>query len=61
MKRDDNESKSIRPQYKGNSPLALETKNMLKKIPSPTKTGKQLVFEKEKKASNLLDESQLHD
>ena len=31
MKRDDNDSKSLKTQYKGGSPLALETKNMLKK------------------------------
>ena len=36
MKRDDNDSKrSKNANYKGGSPLALETKNMLKKAPKP--------------------------
>ena len=61
MKRDDNDSKSLKTQYKGGSPLALETKNMLKKAPKPIRTGKQLVFEKENSGDSLLDESQLHD
>ena len=61
MKQDDNDSKSLKTQYKGGSPLALETKNMLKKVPKPPRTEKQLVFEEEKKGNNLLDESQLHD
>jgi len=61
MKNDDNESKSLKTQYKGGSPLALETKNMLKKAPKPIRTEKQLVFEKENKGDSLLDESQLHE
>ena len=59
MKNDDNESNSIRPKFKGGSPLAMETKNMLRKAPGPLKTGKQLVFEEEKNGNSLLDESQL--
>ena len=59
MKNDDNESSRIRPKFKGGSPLALETKNMLKKIPRPPKTEKQLVFEKKNNKKDLLDESQL--
>ena len=59
MKNDDNESNSIRPKFKGGSPLAMETKNMLRKAPGPLKTGKQLVFEEEKNGNGLLDESQL--
>ena len=61
MKKDYNDSKGLKPNFKGGSPLALETKNMLKKVPRPPKTGKQLVFEKENKGDSLLDESQLHD
>jgi len=61
MKKDYNDSKGLKSNFKGGSPLALETKQMLKKIPRPPKTEKQLVFEKENKGDNLLDESQLHD
>ncbi len=61
MKKDYNDSKGVKSNFKGGSPLALETKNMLKKAPKPPKTEKQLVFEKDKKGDKLLDESQLHD
>jgi len=57
---DKNESDSIKPTYKGGSPLALEAKttyyqnrDMLKKIPI---NRKQLVFEQDE---SLLDESNL--
>jgi len=60
MKGKENESDSIRPSYKGGSPLALEAKTaylqnkeMLKKLPV---NRKQLVFEQD---SSLLDESNL--
>ena len=60
MKGKENESDSIRPSYKGGSPLALETKtvylqnkDLLKKIPV---SRKQLVFEQE---DSLLNENQL--
>ena len=60
MKGDENESDSIRPTYKGGSPLALEArttylqnKDMLKKIPLNLK---QLVFEQDE---SLLDEGNL--
>ena len=60
MKGDENESDSIRPTYKGGSPLALEArtaylqnKDMLKKI---SVNRKQLVFEQE---NSLLDENNL--
>ena len=60
MKGDENESDSIRPTYKGGSPLALEAKtaylqnkDMLKKIPL---NRKQLVFEQDE---SLLDEGNL--
>jgi len=60
MKGKENESNSIKPTYKGGSPLALEAKtaylqnkDMLKKIPV---NRKQLVFEQDE---SLLDENQL--
>ena len=60
MKGKENESDSIRPTYKGGSPLALEArttylqnKDMLKRIPL---NRKQLVFEQDE---SLLDESNL--
>ena len=60
MKGKENESSSIKPTYKGGSPLALEAKTtylqnreMLKKIPV---NRKQLVFEQDE---SLLDEKQL--
>jgi hypothetical protein len=60
MKGKENESSSIKPTYKGGSPLALEakttylqSKEMLKKIPV---NRKQLVFEQDE---SLLDEDQL--
>ena len=60
MKGTENESSSIKPSYKGNSPLALEAKttylqnkDMLKKIPV---NRKQLVFEQDE---SLLDEGNL--
>jgi hypothetical protein len=59
MKNDDNESNSIKPKFKGGSPLALETKTMLEKAPRPPRTEKQLVFEQNKQGESLLDENQL--
>ena len=60
MKGKENESNSIKPSYKGGSPLALEAKtvyfqnkDMLKKIPI---NRKQLVFEQDE---SLLDENNL--
>ena len=60
MKGEENESDSVRPSYKGGSPLALEAKtaylqnkDMLKKIPI---NRKQLVFEQDE---SLLNESNL--
>jgi hypothetical protein len=52
---------SLKTSFKGGSPLALETKNMLKKAPGPKRSGKKLVFESDKKENKLLDESQLHE
>jgi hypothetical protein len=59
MKNDDNESSRLKPKFKGGSPLAMEQREMLKKVPGPHRTGKQLVFEQEKKGNDLLDENQL--
>ena len=60
MKGVENESDSIKPTYKGGSPLALEAKtaylqnkDMLKKIPI---NRKQLVFEQDE---SLLNENNL--
>ena len=64
-KKDNDVSHSIRPQYKGGSPLALENKplssvqsDMLKNIPI---SKKQLVFEANKQKESLLDEKQICD
>ena len=63
MRKDNDASDSIKPKYKGGSPLALETKNlsksqeeMLNKIP---KKKKQMIFEKDKKETSLLDDKQI--
>ena len=60
MKKDDNESDSIRPQYKGGSPLALEAKQVFLKnktlIESLVKT---ISPEKSTLGDSLLDESRL--
>jgi hypothetical protein len=65
MKKDNDASDSIRPQYKGGSPLALENKplstsqeDMLSKIPI---SKKQLVFEADKQKESLLDEKQIRE
>jgi len=47
MKKDDNESDSMRPQYKGGSPLALESKT------------RSLLESLQKRKESLLDESQI--
>jgi len=65
MKKDNDASDSIKPQYKGGSPLALENKplsntqsDMLKKIPI---NRKQLVFEADNNKESLLDENQIRE
>jgi len=65
MKKDNDSSDSIKPQYKGGSPLALENKplsvaqeDMLSKIPI---SKKQLVYEADKKKESLLDENQIRE
>jgi len=59
------ESDSIRPSYKGGSPLALEAKSMYKKNKDMFKNikinKKQLIFEKDIKGNSLLDESQIRE
>ncbi|MBL18908.1 MAG: hypothetical protein CMC82_03635 [Flavobacteriaceae bacterium] len=59
VKNDYNDNGRLKPNFKGNSPLALETINMLKKVPSPQRTKKQLVFEQDGNKDKLLDENQL--
>jgi len=65
VKKDNDESDSIKPQYKGGSPLALETK----KRPNPNKRmfndiknqSKQIIFESDIRGNSLLDESQIRE
>lgn len=60
--KDKNDSDSIRPKFKGGSPLALESarttflknKDIFKKL-----NQKKLIFEEDKDTSSLLDENQL--
>ncbi len=61
MKKDYNDNNKLKQDFKGGSPLALETRDMLKKVPRPPKTEKQLVFENGENKEDLLDESQLRD
>ena len=65
MKKDDDESNSTNPSYKGGSPLALEAKSMYEKNKNMFKNmkinKKQLIFEKDIKGNSLLDESQIRD
>ena len=70
MKKDGDESLSIRPKFKGNSPLALEVKQSLaKKVEKPKPTPpkrkssskKQIIFESDIKGNSLLDESQIRE
>jgi hypothetical protein len=63
-KKDNDESDSIKPQYKGGSPLALETKRPNKnlKIFNDIKNQKkQMIFEAEIKGNSLLDPSQIRE
>jgi hypothetical protein len=62
MKSDDNESDSIRPQYKGNSPLALEAKSIYLKNKSLIENlGKKVTLEKPKAEESLLNENQIRE
>jgi hypothetical protein len=65
MKRDDEESSSMRTNYKGGSPLALENRtlsafqsDMLSKVPFGKK---QMIFESDKQKESLLDENQIRE
>jgi hypothetical protein len=65
MKKDNDASDSIKPNYKGGSPLALENKklssiqaDMLNKIPLPKK---KLIFESDEEKNSLLDEKQIRE
>ena len=62
---DNDESDSVRPQYKGGSPLALETKtsrNKNSKIFNDIKNQKkQMIFESDIKGNSLLDPSQIRE
>ena len=65
VKKDNDESDSIKPTFKGGSPLALERKykhNKNIKVFNDIKNQKkQMIFEKEIKGNSLLDEDQLHE
>lgn len=65
LKNDNDESDSIKPTFKGGSPLALERKykhNKNAKVFNDIKNQKkQMIFEKEIKGNSLLDENQLHE
>jgi len=62
MKNDDNESDSIRPQYKGDSPLALEAKQVyLKNKTLIENVVKKISFNEDKPKDSLLDESQIRE
>jgi hypothetical protein len=57
MKKDNDSSNSIKPQYKGGSPLSLKEKTMLKKMDNE----KRMIFEKDEKTGSLLDENQIRE
>ena len=57
MKKDNDSSDSIKPQYNGGSPLSLKEKAIIDKIP----TSKRMVFEKDEKKGSLLDEDKIRD
>jgi len=62
MKKDDNESDSIRPQYKGDSPLALEAKQVyLKNKTLIESITKKISLTEDKPKDSLLDESQIRE
>jgi hypothetical protein len=62
MKNDDNESDSIRPQYKGGSPLALEAKQIYLKNKSLIEgLVKKVSLETPRAEESLLDEKQIRE
>jgi hypothetical protein len=64
-KKDGDESTSIKPEFKGGSPLALETKTKRNKntyvFNSIKNQKKQMIFESDIKGNSLLDESQIRE
>jgi hypothetical protein len=58
MKNDNDSSNSIKPQYKGGSPLSLKEKTMLEKMPL---NSKRIVFESDEEKGSLLDENQIRE
>ena len=65
MKKDNDESDSVRPQYKGNSPLALEARSSYNRnkdmFSQMENKRKRLIFEAEMRGNSLLDESQIRE
>jgi len=65
IKKDGDESDSIKPQFKGGSPLALETKNKrnrnAKMFNDIKNQNKQMIFESDIRGNSLLDESQIRE
>jgi hypothetical protein len=65
MTKDNDESDSIKPNYKGGSPLALETKNKRNKnayaFNQIKNQKKQMIFENDIKGNSLLDEKQIRE
>ena len=63
--KDNDESDSINPQYKGGSPLALETKSQRNKnaytFNAIKNQKKQMIFENDIRGNSLLDESQIRE
>ena len=57
MKKDNDSSNSIKPQYNGGSPLSLKEKAMLEIIP----TSKRMVFENNEEKGSILDENQIRE
>lgn len=64
-KKDGDESDSIKPTYKGGSPLALESNNKrnknVKMFNDIKNQKKQIIFEADIKGNSLLDESQIRE
>jgi hypothetical protein len=53
------EPQSQKQKFKGNSPLALEMKNIIKKLPQAPKSEKNIILESLSNKINFLDESNL--
>jgi hypothetical protein len=65
MKKDNDESGSVKPSYKGGSPLALESKKTPKRnadlFNQINKNKKRIIFESDINGNSLLDESQIRE